>query len=60
MANEIITNKEKQFKFYSYRYFLIPTDLQISFENKKSLDKERKDLFRDIILNKLSNTLKYR
>lgn len=58
MAHEFITNKEKQFKFYSYRYFLIPTDLQISFENKKLLDKKRKDLFRDIILNKLSNTIK--
>lgn len=58
MANEFINNKEKQFKFYSYRYFLISTDVQISFENKELLDKERKGLFRDIILNKLSNTLK--
>lgn len=60
MLGEFITNtnKEKQFKFYSYRYFLIPTDLQISFNNKELLDKERKDLVRDIILNKLSNDIK--
>lgn len=56
--NIINNNQNKKFKFYSYRYFLIPTTTQVSFENKKILDHDRKEIMREILRNRISHDIK--
>jgi len=59
MTKEFINNaKNKKFNFFSYRYFLIPKDIQVTFDNKRILDVDRKEIMREIIRTKLSNDIK--